>query len=425
MEPNTGSGIDVNHLNTLVQELKLNSTLKPTKKEIIEVYFLNSDSDDITHYSELELSFLLKQFGYKYDPNEIKEIWTRIIEEQSDLNDKKFDLLDKFIKTKDTTEKFIIQQLCSKKDLLESGIDYDSILKKYRYALKYFENEKDSIKELKEIEDLNERIKITRIVVTYLEEIDKLKKVLQKNRIRIDYVSLLQTVHEKVYLDLKISYLEKIEEIIEELKTEFQPKPSKIDIVKKFFSYSILDKIDNYPEFELSVLLKHFGYRYNPKEIEDIWNKLLEDNEIEIFESKLGKKPLPTIPEITDEYFIGMSGIEFEDFLGYFFEISGYVVTKTPKSGDQGADLILKKNNERIVVQAKCYSNQSVENKAVQEAIAAKLFYGADKAMVVTNSKFTRSAIQLANKSNVELWDGDRLTDEIKRLKENYLVKQD
>jgi len=77
-------------------------------------------------------------------------------------------------------------------------------------------------------------------------------------------------------------------------------------------------------------------------------------------------------------------------------------------TGDQGADLILSKDGEKIVVQAKKYAGK-VSNKAVQEIAAAKKYYNADRAMVVTNSAFTKSAIELAFSNDVELWDGRKL----------------
>lgn len=102
------------------------------------------------------------------------------------------------------------------------------------------------------------------------------------------------------------------------------------------------------------------------------------------------------------------SGYEFEEFLKPLFEKMGYIVTNTPLSSDQGADLIIEKFGEKTVVQAKCYQ-RSVSNKAVQEVVASIAHYGAKGGMVVTNSDFTNSAIQLANSNGVELVDKNKL----------------
>lgn len=103
-----------------------------------------------------------------------------------------------------------------------------------------------------------------------------------------------------------------------------------------------------------------------------------------------------------------MTGIEFENFLEKIFRNMGYLVKLTPKINDQGADLILTRNGISTAVQAKRYS-KPVGNKAVQEVISAREYYGCDKALVVTNNKFTKSAEELARRTNVQLWSGNFL----------------
>lgn len=100
-----------------------------------------------------------------------------------------------------------------------------------------------------------------------------------------------------------------------------------------------------------------------------------------------------------------MDGHEFEEFLAVKFKRLGYICKLTGLNGhDYGVDLVLEKDNESIVLQAKRY-NGKVGIKAVQEIIAGKEYYGADRAMVVTNSYYTQSAINLAERCGVELWD--------------------
>ncbi len=99
-----------------------------------------------------------------------------------------------------------------------------------------------------------------------------------------------------------------------------------------------------------------------------------------------------------------LTGIEFEDYLCQIFKNLNYKVKKTKKYQDQGADLIIEKRGIKTVVQSKRYS-RSVGNRAVQEALSAKHFYKCDKAMVITNNTFTKSARELALKTGVKLWD--------------------
>ena len=91
----------------------------------------------------------------------------------------------------------------------------------------------------------------------------------------------------------------------------------------------------------------------------------------------------------------------------------GFETTVTRKSGDQGADIIAKRNGRKYIIQAKFY-NSPVGNKAVQEVVAALAMYQADYGIVVTNSTYTQSAIELAKANDVELIDKKRI-EEIKR----------
>lgn len=103
-----------------------------------------------------------------------------------------------------------------------------------------------------------------------------------------------------------------------------------------------------------------------------------------------------------------MTGIEFETFLKCHFQNLGFRTETTPATGDYGADLILRKNNEKIIVQAKRYKDK-VGIKAIQEVVAAVGHYKAQKGYVVTNSYFTKSAINLANSNSIELWDRKKI----------------
>ncbi|MFJ8356011.1 restriction endonuclease [Bacillus paramycoides] len=103
-----------------------------------------------------------------------------------------------------------------------------------------------------------------------------------------------------------------------------------------------------------------------------------------------------------------MDGRQFEEYLGTLYESLGYYTEVTKESGDFGADLILKNNDETIIVQAKRYSNK-VSIQAVQEIVAAKGFYSANHAWVVTNNYFTAPARKLADANDVLLIDRDLL----------------
>lgn len=117
-----------------------------------------------------------------------------------------------------------------------------------------------------------------------------------------------------------------------------------------------------------------------------------------------------------------MKGEEFEEYLKLLYQKLGYNVSTTPRSGDFGADLVLKKDEKKIVVQVKRYS-KSVGIKAVQEIIPAIRHYNASDAWVITNSTFTSPAIQLAKTNNVLLIDRDMLIQVILDVKRREQTK--
>ncbi len=103
------------------------------------------------------------------------------------------------------------------------------------------------------------------------------------------------------------------------------------------------------------------------------------------------------------------NGYDFEKYVAKLYQKLGYEIEEvTRKSGDQGADVIVNKNGKKYVIQAKFY-NSPVSNKAVQEVVAAIGMYKADKGIVVTNNRFTDSAIELAKANNIELVNGNKI----------------
>lgn len=113
------------------------------------------------------------------------------------------------------------------------------------------------------------------------------------------------------------------------------------------------------------------------------------------------------------EMFTWESWEEFESSLCALFSRKGYRTRLSPNGNDFGADLVLEKDSVRTVVQAKHWRTRDVGVKAVQEVSAAKAYYRASEAIVVTTSRFTQQARDLARVNMVELWDRDRLAAEI------------
>ena len=102
------------------------------------------------------------------------------------------------------------------------------------------------------------------------------------------------------------------------------------------------------------------------------------------------------------------TGEEFELYLQNLFRELNYKVKHCGKSGDQGGDLIVKKGNITYVIQAKYYTNK-LDNTPIQEVVGAIRFYNANRGVVITNSTFTKKAIELANTNRIILINGDDL----------------
>jgi len=103
-----------------------------------------------------------------------------------------------------------------------------------------------------------------------------------------------------------------------------------------------------------------------------------------------------------------MDGKTFERYLETLFTRLGYAVERTRYVGDYGADLVVKRDGTKTVVQAK-RSSRKVGIAAVQQVVAAKAQYGCERAMVVTNDYYTVQALKLAKSNKVTTWDRDRL----------------
>ena len=107
--------------------------------------------------------------------------------------------------------------------------------------------------------------------------------------------------------------------------------------------------------------------------------------------------------------FDSMTGLEFEGFCAEILEKNGYDnVSVTRGSGDQGVDIIAYRDGVKYGFQCKCYSSD-IGNKAVQEIYAGKAYYQCHVGIVLTNRQFTPSAIDLAKKNGIVLWDRSKL----------------
>jgi restriction system protein len=114
--------------------------------------------------------------------------------------------------------------------------------------------------------------------------------------------------------------------------------------------------------------------------------------------------------ELQTKFTEELTPLEYENFVAATLNDNGWEARLTKASGDQGVDVIAKKESWSVAIQCKLYSN-AVGNAAVQEVIAGKVFEGTAYAAVVSNSTYTRAAQQLAASAGVLLLHHEDLPD--------------
>lgn len=103
----------------------------------------------------------------------------------------------------------------------------------------------------------------------------------------------------------------------------------------------------------------------------------------------------------------GMDGFAFENWCADALWSIGFSdVNVTPRSGDQGVDILAQKDGIKYAIQCKCYSS-NLGNTPIQEVAAGKSLYRCHVGVVITNRYFTPKATELAEATGTLLWDRD------------------
>jgi restriction system protein len=135
-----------------------------------------------------------------------------------------------------------------------------------------------------------------------------------------------------------------------------------------------------------------------------------------LIDARISAGPDDGMPPIGD-------GLALEQSAAAALSSEGWEVNTTPVTGDQGVDLVARREDFTIVLQCK-NTSQPVGNSAVQEVFAGRAFYDADAAAVVAQNGFTVSARQLAGRLSVHLLDLSELRCFEPQFKSNPLPKR-
>lgn len=184
--------------------------------------------------------------------------------------------------------------------------------------------------------------------------------------------------------------------------------------------WSFLHKKDNQENFHLSLHEDHFH----------IIDETIDNNSFIVYRNLNPYKiTIHTVRELfpkkikTEIDFDHMDGHAFERFCADVLSKNDFErITVTRGSGDQGVDIIAFKDGIKYGFQCKCHSSD-IGNKAVQEVFAGKTFYECHVGVVLTNKYFTKSAIELAQKNGILLWDRKKLVELIKKAFSNESIR--
>ena len=99
-----------------------------------------------------------------------------------------------------------------------------------------------------------------------------------------------------------------------------------------------------------------------------------------------------------------MDGLAFEKYVAHLLKQQGYSNISLTEQYDYGVDIIATRNGIRWGIQVKRYSGL-VKADAVRQVVTGLRVYGCDRAMVITNSTYSRVALELARSNGCELID--------------------
>ncbi|HSW79552.1 MAG TPA: restriction endonuclease, partial [Candidatus Saccharimonadales bacterium] len=90
-----------------------------------------------------------------------------------------------------------------------------------------------------------------------------------------------------------------------------------------------------------------------------------------------------------------MDGLEFEEYVAALLRNNGFRNVSLTERYDFGVDIIAEKDDTRWGIQAKRHSGL-VKADAVRQVVTGLNLYDCDRAMVISNSSYSKVAIRLA-----------------------------
>ena len=134
------------------------------------------------------------------------------------------------------------------------------------------------------------------------------------------------------------------------------------------------------------------------------------------FKKRSLAKRYSTIEELIWEY--EQNPTDFEHYIANLYNCLGFKTKVSPPTNDRGKDIEMCKNNLKYVVEVKLYSTQNkIGREKIQKLHSAMIDSDAHKAIFVTTSDFTFTAVENAKKHRIELVNSRKLLSIMKDVK--------
>jgi restriction system protein len=133
---------------------------------------------------------------------------------------------------------------------------------------------------------------------------------------------------------------------------------------------------------------------------------------------------------VNPELVYTISPRKFEQLCAYIYELSGHETKLTPRTRDDGADIIVWTpppvfgNAFTTVVQTKKYGKQRKVGAAeIRDLVGTQMLFEAQKAQMITTSDYAKPAINTAKKTKIDLVRFYDLNDRIKAAISDHPTK--